>query len=124
MAKILVIDDDHMLREMLCEYLSRAGYEVSEAEDGVQGLKAYTDNPTDLVITDLMMPEKSGCETITEMKRSWPDVKIIAISGGNQRGAGDFLPLAEYIGASKTLAKPFALSEVTRAIEDLLQKTA
>jgi YesN/AraC family two-component response regulator len=82
MANILIIDDDQQILNMLSQILKRAGYGVVEALDGKQGLKLYRENPTDLIITDIIMPEKEGLETIMELQRDFPDVKIIAISGG------------------------------------------
>jgi len=84
MARILVIDDDIQILEMLGQTLEREGYEVVDALDGKEGMRLYREAPTDLVITDIVMPEKEGVETIMELKRDFPDVKIIAMSGGGQ----------------------------------------
>ena len=78
---ILLVDDDNQFRAMLNEALTGEGYQVQEASDGGQAIKLYESNPTDLVITDLVMPEKEGLEMIVEIKRLFPGVKIIAISG-------------------------------------------
>jgi len=82
MARILLIDDDAPVRRTLRKMLERQGYEVEEAPDGKAGLTLYQENPADLIITDLIMPEMEGIETIMELRRRFPDVKIIAMSGG------------------------------------------
>ena len=82
MARILVIDDDYQVREMLRDTLEIAGYEVEVASDGREGLKLYHNRPTDMIITDIIMPNMDGLETITELQRNFPDTKIIAFSGG------------------------------------------
>ena len=84
MKRLLVIDDDDQMRQMLKQMLERAGYEIIDAPDGQTGIELYRQNPTDLIITDLIMPQKDGMETIIELKRDFPNVKIIAISGGSR----------------------------------------
>src|SRR5688572_234064 len=86
MQRILVIDDDEQVRALLYEILDRAGFKVVEATNGVEGLKLYRAQPADLVITDLIMPEKEGVETILELRREFPDVRVVAISGGGRNG--------------------------------------
>lgn len=88
---VLVIDDEDLVRDMLRRALESAGIEVVVAADGREGLKAYLANPTDVVVTDILMPEKEGIETIIELKREHPNVKIVAISGGDPAGNTDFL---------------------------------
>ena len=87
-GRILLIDDDSKIRKLFVQKLAARGYEIIEACDGKQGLKLYRENRPDLVITDLVMPEKEGIETITELKREFPKVKIIAISGWRQEYSG------------------------------------
>ena len=120
MKRILVIDDDIQVRQMLRQTLQRAGYEVVEAPDGKQGLSLFRQSPTDLVITDIIMPEKEGVETIMELKRDFPDVKIIAISGGS-RGidAHNCLSYVERL-VTRTFTKPFEPKELLEAIQELL----
>lgn len=121
MARILVIDDDPQIRTMLRMMLEREGYEVTEAPDGAVGVQEFRKAPFDVVITDLLMPEKEGIETIIELKRDFPNVKIIAISGGGQHmGADNFLRLAQKIGAKHSLRKPFKRDELINMIEELL----
>lgn len=121
MARILVIDDEQQPRHLLRTVLERAGYEVVEARDGNEGLERFRESPTDLIITDLLMPEKEGLETIMDVRREFPTVKIIAISGGGCSGNLNFLEIAERLGAQRTLAKPFGLQEMLHAVHALLQ---
>jgi CheY-like chemotaxis protein len=121
MPNILLIDDDNQFRTMLRKMMERNGYEVIEASDGKEGIKLYRKNPTDLIITDLIMPEKDGIETIQELKKDFPNIKIIAISGGGRLGPQDYLHLAEMLGAQRTLTKPIELPELLKTIEDLLE---
>lgn len=121
MPNILIIDDDNQFRTMLRKMVERNGYEVIEASDGKEGIKLYRKNPTDLIITDLIMPDKDGIETIQELRKDFPDVKIIAISGGGRLGPHDYLHLAKMLGAQRTLTKPIELDELLKAIEELLK---
>lgn len=121
MASILIIDDEEQMRTALCSLLEGSGYEVISASDGKEGLKLYHEKPTDLIITDLIMPEKEGIETIMELKRISPDVKIIAISGGGHNDPEDYLPLAKQLGAQRTIAKPFGGEELLKAVRELLK---
>ncbi len=125
MKRILVIDDDEQLRSMLSRMLQLAGYEVVVAADGEEGIRLFRQNPVDLVITDIFMPEKEGLETIRELHKEFPDLKIIAISGGSNK-MGDFssLPFAKRFGATETLAKPFHKNELLMLVKDVLEKTA
>jgi CheY-like chemotaxis protein len=124
MTRVLVIDDEDLLRETLREMLEEAGYEVSEEADGLAGVRAFFASPIDLVITDIIMPKKDGIEAIREIKRHRPDARIIAISGGAPRGPRADLPLAETSGARCTLQKPFTRDELLRAIADVLARAA
>jgi CheY-like chemotaxis protein len=120
MTSILLVDDDDDFRSMLVESLSQASYEVTEARDGREGLQLYRDHPCDLIITDLIMPEKEGLETIEEFRRNYPGVKIIAISGGSRYGPFDYLKMARALGARQVLAKPFSRQEILEAIIQVL----
>ena len=119
MVRILIIDDDADLRTTLRAILEQAGYVVVEAHDGHEGLTSYEAAPTDLIITDLLMPEQDGLETITALRRINPHVKIIAISGGGQTGRLDFLQTASVLGAQRTLYKPFNRQTLLAAVRDL-----
>ena len=120
MSKILVIDDDKNIRSLLRDFLERDGYEVTEAENGKIGLRLLRENGADLVITDLIMPEKEGIETIREIRRDFSDVKIIAISGGGVVGPETYLEMAKSMGAHRVFDKPFNLKEMSEAIRELL----
>ena len=120
MARILVIEDDEMVRELLQEILARAGYEVAQAPDGEVGIRLYRNEPADVVITDLVMPNKEGIETIMEMRRDFPDVKIIAISGGGHSSPTRHLDMAKQLGAQRTLAKPFLPHDILNAVRELV----
>jgi DNA-binding response OmpR family regulator len=117
---ILVIDDDEVIRSLLRSLLERDGYDVMEAENGKIGLKLIRENGADLVITDLIMPEKEGIETIRELRRDFSDVKIIAISGGGAIGPETYLQMAKGMGAHRVFEKPFKLKEMSEAIRELL----
>jgi CheY-like chemotaxis protein len=121
MSRILVIDDDAEVRSLYKRILEQAGYEIIEASDGNMGIALYKANRPELIITDIIMPEKEGIETIMELRRDYPDVKIIAISGGGQATAGSMcLTLAGQLGADRTLAKPFSKQELLTMISDVL----
>jgi DNA-binding response OmpR family regulator len=122
-VRILIIDDEDQPRRMLQQVLARAGYEVIEARNGNEGLQYFRDRPTDLIITDILMPEKEGLETIIDIRREFPAVKIIAISGGGRTGNLNFLEVAKRLGAQHTLQKPFELQEMLGAVRDLLQES-
>jgi CheY-like chemotaxis protein len=123
MAKILVIDDDILIRSFLHEYLREEGHEVFEAGDGNQGIAVYRAERPDLIITDMIMPVKKGLEMILELQRYYRDLKIIAISGGDRRRTGCYLQAAEIFGAQRTLAKPFAFTTLLELVGEVLQET-
>lgn len=124
MARILVIDDETSVREFLCAMLTQEGYEVVEAADGKVGMRLFRERPSDLVITDLIMPEKEGIETIMELRRDFPDVKIIAISGGGIIHAEDYLSMAKGVGAHRIFQKPFGVAEMLNGVRELLAEGA
>jgi len=120
MARILIIDDNAQLREMLNLMLGQAGHEVVEAGTGEMGVKLYKEKPADIVIVDILMPEKGGLETIVELKRDFPDVKVIGISGGFQKKTDENKTLADLLGIQRTLSKPFAPDELLKNIREVL----
>jgi DNA-binding response OmpR family regulator len=120
-ATVLVVDDDAPMRGFIRELLTQHGYQVFEAADGQEGLQMFEGNPADLVITDLFMPKKEGCETILELRRRWPGMKIIAMSGGSRDGH-DFLPIARALGAQRTLYKPILTDELLQAVHEVLNR--
>jgi YesN/AraC family two-component response regulator len=120
MVSILVIDDEEHIRTLIRQMLELSGYKVYEAPDGKVGLEIFREKQVDLIITDILMPEKEGLETIMELRRSFPDVKIIAISGGGQSGNLSFLSAAKHLGALRTLTKPFSYEELLKTIRELI----
>jgi len=120
MARILVIDDEQLARFTIREILEAAGHEVVEAKNGAQGLAFQKAQPCDLVITDIIMPEKEGIETIIEMRRDFPKLPIIGISGGGRTRNMDFLKIAKQYGANVVLAKPFSEEDLLKALKSSL----
>lgn len=120
MARILIVDDESQIRALLRRLLEGAGHRVEEAADGDEGAALLEANGSDLVITDIVMPGQEGLGFIRNMRRTYPDTKIIAISGGGRIGADAYLPLAQDLGAVRTFSKPFKNAELLEAIEELL----
>ena len=121
MAKLLLIDDNLQFCTMLQQMLKSEGHHVVTAHNGMDGIKRFREDPCDLVITDILMPEKEGTETIQELIQEFPDIGIIAISGGGRGLAPEFgLELASAFGAARVLTKPFSRLEIVQAIEDVL----
>ena len=120
-VSILLVDDDEQFRVMLSEALTGEGFLVREASDGRQGIKEYEEQPTDLVITDLVMPEKEGLEMIVKIKQLHSEVKIIAMSGGGRGSSQNYLKMAKAFGAQLVLAKPFSHREILEAISQVLE---
>lgn len=124
MANILLVEDEDQLRSLLKEVLESAGHAVYEARDGKSALNIFEFYLTDLVVTDLIMPEKEGLELIRELRRSQPDIKIIAMSGGGRNNAHDYLEMAKKFGAAILLEKPFSNDNITEAVSALLETPA
>ena len=122
MFKILIIDDEAPILSMLKKMLERNGYETELAKNGVDGVELFKKCQPDLVITDIIMPEKEGLETIREMKKIKSDLKIIAMSGGGKVSSENYLKIAGIFGASKMLTKPFTVKEMLSAVEELLNE--
>jgi DNA-binding response OmpR family regulator len=123
MRKILIIDDDEQILPMLAHAMELAGYAAVTALDGREGQRLLEKQPFDLVITDIIMPEREGMETITYIKKNFPAIKIIAISGGGRIGPETYLPAALELGADDALAKPFAMEELLTSVRKLLGET-
>jgi len=121
MKNILVIEDDVDFRKMLCTRLENSGYKVNGVENGSIGVAYFRNKPANLVITDIIMPEKEGMETILELKKINPSVKIIAISGGGRSVPDDYLNVAEYFGAVRSFKKPFDMPEFIKTVDLLLE---
>jgi DNA-binding response OmpR family regulator len=122
MKRILVIDDDDMLKAMLRKLLSKAGYEVAVAENGIDALRLQQEKPADLILTDIIMPEMEGIETIREFCKKYPATKIIAMSGGGRIDPDQYLTIARRLGAQRTFVKPFKSAEILAAVSELLQE--
>lgn len=120
MKRVLFIDDNEPFRTSFARILERRGFAVIQAGDGRVGLNKFREEPPDLVICDLIMPEMEGMETIQELRRVKPDVRIVAISGGGRVNPMDYLKIAGMMGAVERLAKPFSSDELIAVIERLI----
>jgi DNA-binding response OmpR family regulator len=121
MAKILVIDDEPSILLMIKKMLEKAGHDVEMAINGKEGMLIFEKNKADLLITDIIMPEKEGLETIVEMRKKYPDLKIIAISGGGRISADGYLPGAKLLGANMVFQKPLIQKDFLEAVSFLLR---
>lgn len=120
MIKVLVIDDDDLVRGMISNTLRKASFDVYEADNGNDGLTQASHIKPGIIITDILMPDKEGIETIVELKQRDNNYKIIAMSGGGTSKNMAFLEIAKKAGADKALTKPFKSSELLQTIQDLL----
>lgn len=120
MKRILIIDGDFLVRDMLERLMRKARYDVETAENGGRALRLHRRHPVDLVITDIITPEKEGLETIAEFRNSAPAVKIIAISGGGRIEPSSYLSMATLLGADRTFAKPVDTAQLLSNVEALL----
>jgi DNA-binding response OmpR family regulator len=125
MARILLIEDHNELRTMLRATLTAARHTVIEARDGNEGLALFRQGGADLVVTDIVMPEKEGFAVLMELRTVQPPVKVIAMSGGGASGSGaDYLATATLLGAATVLPKPFRTEALLAAIDELLAGNA
>jgi DNA-binding response OmpR family regulator len=122
MRRILIIDDDVQVLGMLRELFEINGYEVLGAHNGKEGVKLFREKGADIVLTDLIMPEKEGIETIIELHSDYPHLKIIAMSGGGRSGPDGHLLAAEGLGATRTFEKPIDIEELLAVVEELLNE--
>ena len=120
MARILIIDDDPDTRSMLEDILKSASHQTFTAADGKEGLKQYLANPADLVITDMFMPDKDGFETIVELRKKFPTLSIIAMTGKDS--PTDILSIAQILGAAEVLQKPFTPAQLLSATDKVLAR--
>jgi CheY-like chemotaxis protein len=118
---ILIIEDDKEFREMLKTALAVKDHIVIEAENGKEALIRFKPGVTDLVITDLIMPDEDGLKVIMKIRQMKHAIKLIAISGGGKAGPGSYLDLAKALGADAIFSKPFSINDLLSKIEDLLQ---
>jgi DNA-binding response OmpR family regulator len=122
MAKILVFDDELSILLMIKKMLEKAGHEVDIALNGKEGMLLFEKNKPDLLITDILMPEREGLETIFELRRKYSELKIIAISGGGRIGPEGYLPSAKLFGADMVFQKPLIQKEFLQAVTLLLNE--
>ena len=118
--RVLIVDDDEQIRVLLQQMMEWAGFDVLVAENGKIAMQMQSRQPADLVITDLIMPEQEGLETISWLKKDYPGIKIIAISGGGRIGPEAYLPAALELGADLVFSKPFDVQEVVNSVKELL----
>ncbi len=123
MRSILVIDDEEMIRSLLVTMLTRSGFNVEEASDGQAGMALFHKHPTDLVITDVFMPNKDGIEVVMQLKDSYPNLKIIAMTGGGQTGMVQIGSAAKMLGAEYVLHKPFENGSLLATVNLALDST-
>ena len=120
MKRILLIEDDDSLRAILRVSLEKMGHAVTEATNGREAMGIFKKTAPNLVLTDLIMPEIEGLETIRAMRRAQPELKIIAMSGGGRSDSRDNLNMAKNFGATAVFAKPFSFKELHKVIDELL----
>ena len=120
-CRILIIEDDPQVRSIICYTLEREGYEVDEAVDGMEGIRLYKENPADLIITDIILPNLAGSSVISRLWCEFPELKVIAISGGGGvYGPSGYLNFARELGARRILSKPFKRNELLAAVREVL----
>ena len=122
MARILVIDDNDGVRSAVRRILEPLGHVVEEADDGAAGLALLGDGGADLVITDIFMPGQDGIVTVQRIRKEFPSVKMIAMSGGDSTGRIDLRRDAMLLGAAASLRKPFEREELLRVVEGVLNR--
>jgi CheY-like chemotaxis protein len=121
MVRILVIDDDAAVRAVTCLILEGAGFTVAEASGGEEGIQAFRRRPADLIFCDMFMPDMDGLATIRQLRREFPDVRIVAMSGGGFGGGVDVLHMAELFGAAAVLHKPITKTVAMQAVNRVLE---
>jgi DNA-binding response OmpR family regulator len=123
MAKVLIIDDDAAMRRMMSRVLTDARHQVIEASDGLDGVRKFRAEAPEIIVTDIVMPEQEGIQTIREIRADGSAVVIIAISGGGGGGDGSlYLTIAEELGADAVLQKPFRLAELVAVVDRMLAR--
>jgi DNA-binding NtrC family response regulator len=124
MTNILIIDDDAAILDVCQHMLTREGYRVVGAQDGDRGIEICHEEPIEIVITDILMPQKEGLETILELKEAFPNLKMIAMSGGGRLEPDGYLIAAEKMGAHSTIKKPFTRRDLLNAVRGVLHNGA
>ncbi|HXE81972.1 MAG TPA: response regulator [Gemmatimonadales bacterium] len=122
MAHILVIDDDPDIRDTVRRTLESRGHTVEVADDGSRGIDALAARAPDLVITDVFMPRQDGVETLLELRKAFPRLRVIAMSGGSSSGLINLLEEMEMLGANQTIPKPFTPKELMKAVNEVLAR--
>jgi CheY-like chemotaxis protein len=122
MIEVLVVDDDALMRGLLAEWLSDAGYRVRQAENGANALQMLRTRPAGLLITDMDMPGRDGAQTLDDARRMLPGLPVIAISGGARDGRQNWAAIALTLGAAKALAKPFERQDLLAAVEEVVPR--
>src|SRR5882672_10178589 len=122
MIEVLVVDDDALMRGLVAEWLSEAGYRVRQAESGAKALRMLRSRPAGLLITDMDMPGRDGAQTLDEARRMLPGLSVIAISGGALDGRQNWAATALKLGAAKALAKPFERQALLAAVEKVVPR--
>lgn len=120
--KVLVIDDERIVRDILKRWLEREGFKVEAAENGRVGIQMQRDEPADVVVCDLIMPEQEGMETISQFRKEFPAVGVIAISGGGQLDPAAYLNVAGQLGAWKMFTKPLPMEQVVQSIREWVNR--
>ena len=121
MPSILIVDDERLGLKVLCTMLRAGGHGVTETANGQQALSYLERHSVDVVVTDVIMPKKDGLETISDIRRKYPNTRIIAISGGARPSGSGALAKAQALGADRTLAKPFRQKAILDLVGELLQ---
>jgi DNA-binding response OmpR family regulator len=121
-ARVLIIDDDVALRQVLTKHLERAGHDVRQAADGDAGIRAFERQGADVVLVDIFMPVQGGLQTIGRLRQKWPGVKIVAISGVSSAGALDVERHAVTLGADRFVGKPLDASALVALVADLAKE--
>ncbi|MBI1216368.1 MAG: response regulator [Alphaproteobacteria bacterium] len=121
-VRVLVVDDELSVLQVLCENLEDCGFEVSQAHDGEEAVRMIeqADVRPHVVITDIIMPRQEGLETITELRAKYPDIFLIAISGGGRTKSADFLQLAARVGADAVMPKPLDIDALEKTVRELV----
>jgi DNA-binding NtrC family response regulator len=120
MAKILLVEDDDLVRDMLTQVLQRADHEVTCASNGEEATECLRNETPDIMVTDIIMPKKSGITLISEVRTKHPNLDIIAISGGGRLDPSGYLDLSETLGASVSFEKPIDNTALLMAIDLLM----
>ena len=124
MKQILVVDDEASVRLVIRDVLEADGYAVSEAADGEDAFRQIKTQPVDLIVTDLVMPNKNGIDLILELKKEYPNAPVLAISGGGGiSGRFDYLKVAELVGAKNIMSKPFDIADLRLTVARMLAGT-